>query len=93
MSSFGKCPKYLGKKKQITSVMSRVFLFVTEYSTNLRNSGVHGALIALDTSFTSDDLASALGIPINKATVRRHLASEFDMLVKQARYVLNFDIL
>ena len=57
-----------------------------EYSSNLRNSGVHGALIVLDFNFTSEDLASALGIPINKATVRRHLASEFDILVKQARY-------
>ena len=59
---------------------------VLEYSTNLKDSGVHGALIVLDYSFTSDDMATALGIPINKATVRRHLASEYDTLVKKARY-------
>uniref|UniRef100_H2YB27 SAM domain-containing protein n=1 Tax=Ciona savignyi TaxID=51511 RepID=H2YB27_CIOSA len=53
-----------------------------EYSSNLRDSGVHGALIVFDTTFTSDDMANALGIPVNKATVRRHLASEFDSLVK-----------
>lgn len=46
---------------------------------------MHGALIVLDPNFTSDDMASALGIPVNKATVRRHLASEFETLVKQAR--------
>uniref|UniRef100_H2YB28 SAM domain-containing protein n=1 Tax=Ciona savignyi TaxID=51511 RepID=H2YB28_CIOSA len=55
-----------------------------EYSSNLRDSGVHGALIVFDTTFTSDDMANALGIPVNKATVRRHLASEFDSLVKPA---------
>ena len=56
-----------------------------EYSPNLKDSGVHGALIVLDSNFTADDLAGALGIPVNKATLRRHLASEFDALVKQAR--------
>ncbi|XP_078488942.1 kazrin isoform X1 [Ciona intestinalis] len=56
-----------------------------EYSSSLRDSGVHGALLVLDPTFTSDDMANALGIPVNKATVRRHLASEFEALVKPAR--------
>lgn len=40
-----------------------------------------------DPNFTADDMASALGIPVNKATVRRHLASEFDTVIMPARLV------
>ncbi|CAK8691010.1 unnamed protein product [Clavelina lepadiformis] len=64
-----------------------------EYSSSLRDSGVHGALIVLDSSFTSDDMACALGIPVNKATVRRHLQSEFETLVRPARDSLEDEIL
>ncbi|XP_039250184.2 kazrin-like isoform X3 [Styela clava] len=56
-----------------------------EYAFNLRESGVHGALLVLDTSFNSDDLATALGIPSSKTILRRHLATEFDALVRPAR--------
>jgi len=58
-----------------------------EYSTNIRDSGLHGALLVLDPHFTPDNVANALGIPINKATVRRHLAAELDPLLAHARYV------
>lgn len=56
-----------------------------EYAQNLRESGIHGALLVLDTSFTSDDLAVALGIPSSKTILRRHLVTEFDALVRPAR--------
>jgi len=34
-----------------------------EYANNLHESGVHGAVIALDDSFTSEHMAIALQIP------------------------------
>lgn len=59
-----------------------------EYATNLTDSGIHGALIVLDQNFSVDDVADCLGIPVNKTSVRRHLASEFDSLVRLARNAL-----
>ena len=56
-----------------------------EYASNLKDSGIHGALIVLDPNFSVDDVADKLGIPTNKTSVRRHLASEFDSMVKLAR--------
>lgn len=56
-----------------------------EYASNLRESGVHGALLVLESAFSSDDLAVALGIPSSKTILRRHLATEFDALIRPAR--------
>jgi len=56
-----------------------------EYATNLSDSGIHGALIVLNPNFSVDDVADSLGIPQNKTSVRRHLASEIDSLVNLAR--------
>lgn len=43
--------------------------FIQEYSTNLLESGVHGALIALDESFDANAMALALQIPIQNIEV------------------------
>lgn len=59
-----------------------------EYAANLRDSGLHGAMIVLDPTFSIDDVADAVGIPVNKTSVRRHLASEFDSLLALARTAL-----
>jgi hypothetical protein len=48
-------------------------------------SGVHGALVVLEESFTGDTMASALGIPNSKTIIRRHLATELEALVGPAR--------
>lgn len=40
-----------------------------DYADNLIDSGVHGALIALDSSFSSGSLALALQIPSNNQQV------------------------
>ncbi|XP_025079901.1 kazrin-like [Pomacea canaliculata] len=56
-----------------------------EFSDNLRESGVHGALMVLEPSFNSDTLATALAIPPSKCYIRRHLASELDTLLRPAR--------
>lgn len=48
------------------------FLF-KEYGNNLLESGVHGALIALDDSFDANSMALALQIP----TQNTHVINEF----------------
>ncbi|XP_021363471.1 kazrin-like isoform X2 [Mizuhopecten yessoensis] len=60
-----------------------------EYAQNLKESGVHGALMVLEPQFTSDTLATALGIPPSKSYIRRHLKTELESLVKPARNSIN----
>ncbi|KOC69438.1 Kazrin, partial [Habropoda laboriosa] len=59
---------------------------LTEYAENLKDSGVHGALVVLEPSFTGDTMATALGIPPAKHMIRRHLTAELEALVVPARY-------
>ncbi|CAO1330334.1 unnamed protein product [Diamesa tonsa] len=56
-----------------------------EFADNLRNSGVHGGLVVLESSFSGDTMASALGIAPSKNIVRRHLITEFDSLILPSR--------
>ncbi|KAJ9588723.1 hypothetical protein L9F63_017981 [Diploptera punctata] len=56
-----------------------------EYAENLKDSGVHGALVVLEPSFNGDTMATALGIPPSKNIIRRHLATELEALVLPAR--------
>ncbi|XP_023287561.1 kazrin [Orussus abietinus] len=58
---------------------------LTEYAENLKDSGVHGALVVLEPSFTGDTMATALGIPPAKHMIRRHLSAELEALVTPAR--------
>ncbi|XP_051726978.1 liprin-beta-2 isoform X4 [Ctenopharyngodon idella] len=54
---------------------------LAEYAPNLRGSGVHGGLIILEPRFHSETLAMLLNIPPQKTLLRRHLATNFSMLV------------
>lgn len=45
------------------------FFIVQEYGNNLLESGVHGALIALDDSFDANSMALALQIPTQNTQV------------------------
>ncbi|EEC09953.1 conserved hypothetical protein, partial [Ixodes scapularis] len=56
-----------------------------EYAENLRESGVHGALVVLEPSFSAETMAQALGIPSSKNIIRRHLTTELENLVQPAR--------
>ncbi|XP_071446479.1 kazrin isoform X5 [Hetaerina americana] len=58
---------------------------LTEYADNLKDSGVHGALVVLEPSFNGDTMANALGIPQSKNIIRRHLTAELEALVLPAR--------
>ncbi|XP_022255819.1 kazrin-like [Limulus polyphemus] len=59
-----------------------------EYAENLVDSGVHGALVILEPSFTADTMATALGIPASKNIIRRHLTTELENLIQPARLSL-----
>ncbi|CAN0026492.1 unnamed protein product [Lampetra planeri] len=52
-----------------------------EFSEHLVSSGVHGALLVLEGSFTAEGFAAMLKIPHNNAFLRRHLASELAVIV------------
>ncbi|XP_018027762.1 liprin-alpha-3 isoform X2 [Hyalella azteca] len=56
-----------------------------EYAENLTDSGVHGGLVVLESTFTADTMATALGIPSSKTIIRRHLATELETLVLPQR--------
>ncbi|KAA0191287.1 hypothetical protein HAZT_HAZT008343, partial [Hyalella azteca] len=58
-----------------------------EYAENLTDSGVHGGLVVLESTFTADTMATALGIPSSKTIIRRHLATELETLVLPQRYL------
>ncbi|VDL95977.1 unnamed protein product [Schistocephalus solidus] len=52
-----------------------------EYVSNLRGSGLHGALFVFENRFTADTLADVLDIAANKTLLRRHLTDQFANLV------------
>ncbi|KAB0804376.1 hypothetical protein PPYR_01346 [Photinus pyralis] len=55
-----------------------------EYSNNLLESGVHGALFALDDSFDANSMALALQIPTQNIQARQTLEVEFNGLLRTA---------
>ncbi|XP_042310707.1 liprin-beta-2 [Sceloporus undulatus] len=56
---------------------------LAEYAPNLRGSGVHGGLIILEPRFNGDTLAMLLNIPPQKTLLRRHLTTNFNVLIGQ----------
>nr|DBA17435.1 TPA: hypothetical protein GDO54_002885 [Pyxicephalus adspersus] len=57
------------------------YVDLAEYAPNLRGSGVHGGLVILEPRFNSDTLAMLLNIPPQKTLLRRHLATNFSLLI------------
>lgn len=55
-----------------------------DYANNLEESGVHGALIALDESFDADSMALALQIPTQNTQARQNLKIEYVNLLSVA---------
>ena len=76
----------LGILEDIRLALNISIIFLCqEYADNLRESGIHGALISYEETFTIDTLANALRIPIGKGAIYKHLVSEFSPLLKSAR--------
>ncbi|RZB84908.1 liprin-alpha-1 isoform X12, partial [Asbolus verrucosus] len=59
-------------------------IYLQEYGNNLLESGVHGALIALDESFDANSMALTLQIPTQNTQARQTLEVEFNNLVHVA---------
>jgi len=57
-----------------------------DYANNLKESGVHGALIALDDNFDGNSFALALQIPTQHAQARQILEVEFERLVTEGTH-------
>ena len=58
-----------------------------EYAEKLKDNGVHGAVLVLDVNLTADVFANLLAISTAKSYVRRHLVTEYDLIVQPARLV------
>ncbi|XP_050563460.1 liprin-alpha-1 isoform X13 [Spodoptera frugiperda] len=58
-----------------------VSINLKEYANNLSESGVHGALIALDDNFDANSMALALQIPTQNTQARQVLELEFSSLL------------
>ncbi|CAD5216953.1 unnamed protein product [Bursaphelenchus okinawaensis] len=56
---------------------------LAEFTPNLMFSGVHGALIVHEPTFTAESLAEVLQIPAHKTLLRRHLTTHFNKLLGQ----------
>ncbi|XP_053202636.1 liprin-beta-2-like isoform X2 [Panonychus citri] len=54
---------------------------LSEYTSSLRGSGVHGALIIHEPAFDADLLASLLGIPSSKSLLRRYIYTSLNNLI------------
>ncbi|XP_001634468.2 kazrin isoform X3 [Nematostella vectensis] len=60
-----------------------------EYADNLRDSGVHGAMMVINETFGPDEMANCLAIHPSKNIIRRHLTSEMTALITSARGALD----
>jgi hypothetical protein len=56
---------------------------LAEFTPNLAFSGVHGALMTHEWTFTAESLAECLQIPAHKTLLRRHLTTHFNNLLGQ----------
>lgn len=67
----GSYNRFKGQYLKINVIYKNIvqYIFLQEYGNNLLESGVHGALIALDESFDSNSMALALQIPTQNTQV------------------------
>ncbi|CAD5223260.1 unnamed protein product [Bursaphelenchus xylophilus] len=56
---------------------------LSEFTPNLMFSGVHGALMVHEPTFTAESLAEVLQIPAHKTLLRRHLTTHYNRLLGQ----------
>ncbi|XP_037957665.1 liprin-alpha-1-like isoform X2 [Teleopsis dalmanni] len=82
MSENGLCDVLVWSNERVIRWVCSIGL--KEYANNLLESGVHGALMALDESFDSNAMALALQIPTQNAQARHTLDTEFNNLLQIA---------
>lgn len=75
-----------GKQKGLTRLPHlnhAHFLSPQDYANNLLESGVHGALVALDESFDANAFALSLQIPTQNTQARQLLEHEYEVLLRE----------
>ncbi|XP_013119006.1 liprin-alpha-1 isoform X2 [Stomoxys calcitrans] len=82
MCENGLCDVIVWSNERVIRWVSSIGL--KEYANNLLESGVHGALVALDESFDANAMALALQIPTQNAQARQILDTEFNNLLQIA---------
>ena len=63
---------------------------LAEFATNLRGTGVHGGLIALEPAFCDEHFATLLQMPIKKTLLRQHLQMKFQTLLDDEQIEVSF---
>ncbi|XP_075149286.1 PTPRF interacting protein alpha isoform X2 [Haematobia irritans] len=82
MCENGLCDVIVWSNERVIRWVSSIGL--KEYANNLLESGVHGALVALDESFDANAMGLALQIPTQNAQARQILDTEFNNLLQIA---------
>ena len=62
---------------------------LAEFSPNLRGSGVHGGLIALEPGFGAEQFSAILDISTRKTLLRKHLQTKFTELLTDHQFEVN----
>ena len=63
---------------------------LAEFATNLRGTGVHGGLIALEPGFGGEHFATLLQMSQKKTLLRKHLHNNFEMLLDDEQQQVGF---
>ena len=63
---------------------------LAEFATNLRGTGVHGGLIALEPAFCDEHFATLLQMPVKKTLLRQHLQMKFQTLLDDEQIEVSY---
>ncbi|KAI6177245.1 hypothetical protein M3Y97_00886000 [Aphelenchoides bicaudatus] len=80
-SQMNQCPEEVEKWAHSCVIQWLKNIDLAEFTPNLMFSGIHGALMVHDPTFTAESLAEVLQIPAHKTLLRRHLTTHFNNIV------------
>ncbi|KAI6215413.1 hypothetical protein M3Y94_00382600 [Aphelenchoides besseyi] len=83
VTQMDKCPDEVEKWAHSCVVQWLKEIDLKEFTQNLMFSGIHGALMVHDPTFTAESLSEVLQIPPHKTLLRRHLSSHFNKILGQ----------
>jgi hypothetical protein len=82
-AQLNQCPEEVEKWAHSCVVEWLKRIDLAEFTPNLAFSGIHGALLVHDPTFTAESLAEVLQIPAHKTLLRRHLTTHFNNILGQ----------
>uniref|UniRef100_A0AC35TYG4 SAM domain-containing protein n=1 Tax=Rhabditophanes sp. KR3021 TaxID=114890 RepID=A0AC35TYG4_9BILA len=77
------CPKEVKRWSQAATCQWLRKIDLVEFTPNLLGRGIHGALLTYEPTFTAESLCEVLRIPKDKTLIRRHVISQFNLLLGQ----------